>query len=193
MTNNDILRRIRYILDYNDHQMLAITRKAAPDTSLKQINSWLKKEDDKGYQACQDSHLAAFLNGLIIEQRGPRGEDLPSNEQSLNNNLILRKLKIAFHLQSDEILDILELAELSISAHELSALFRRPDHKHYRQCKDQILRNFLMGLQLQRRGDLKPSNVKPANKKSANKKTGNKQSDKKPPQSFQWNWKPDAK
>jgi uncharacterized protein YehS (DUF1456 family) len=67
--------------------------------------------------------------------------------------VVLRKLKIAFDLQADEMLSILSLADLSISKHELSALFRRPGHKHYRECKDQFLRNFLQGLQIKYRGE----------------------------------------
>jgi uncharacterized protein YehS (DUF1456 family) len=54
--------------------------------------------------------------------------------------------------RAEEILSILSLADLNISKHELSAFFRRPDHKHYRVCKDQILRNFLTGLQIKYRG-----------------------------------------
>jgi len=65
---------------------------------------------------------------------------------------VFRKLKIAFNLQAEEILTILALADVSISKHELSAFFRRTDHKHYRDCKDQILRNFLTGLQIRYRG-----------------------------------------
>ena len=61
------------------------------------------------------------------------------------------KLKIALNLKAEDVLEIMELAGLSISKHELSAFFRKPDHKHYRQCKDQIMRNFLMGLQLKLR------------------------------------------
>jgi uncharacterized protein YehS (DUF1456 family) len=70
----------------------------------------------------------------------------------MNNNVIFRKLKIAFNLQAEEILSILSLADLNISKHELSAFFRRPDRKHYRVCKDQILRNLLTGLQIKYRG-----------------------------------------
>ena len=66
----------------------------------------------------------------------------------LVKNIILRKLKIAFNLQSDEILAVLQLEGFSLSKHELSAFFRKPEHKHYRACKDQVLRNFLQGLQL---------------------------------------------
>ncbi|MFK8011698.1 MAG: DUF1456 family protein [Marinicellaceae bacterium] len=95
----------------------------------------------------------AFLDGLIIEKRGtrepPPGQKLkPLPVQRLNNNLIFLKLKIAFNLKSDDVLEMLELAEYNISSSELSAFFRKKNHRHYRVCKDQILRKFLKGLQL---------------------------------------------
>ncbi|NOZ38536.1 MAG: DUF1456 family protein, partial [Gammaproteobacteria bacterium] len=65
--------------------------------------------------------------------------------------------KIALNLKDEDILEIMGLAGLSISKHELSAFFRRPDHKHYRECKDQILRNFLKGMRLKYRPDMQSS------------------------------------
>ena len=65
--------------------------------------------------------------------------------------MIFMKLKIALNLKAEDVLEVLALADLRISKHELSAFFRKPDNKHYRECKDQILRNFLKGLQLKYR------------------------------------------
>ena len=71
----------------------------------------------------------------------------------MTNNIIFMKLKIALNLKAEDVLEIMDLADLSISKHELSAFFRRPGHKHYRECKNQILRNFLRGMQLKYRPD----------------------------------------
>jgi len=65
----------------------------------------------------------------------------------LDNNIILRKLKIAFNLKTDEMLDIFKKAGKPIGPHELSAFFRNPNQNKYRACQDQYLRNFLLGLQ----------------------------------------------
>ncbi len=146
MTNNDILRRIRYIFDYHESKIVKIFALADYQVTQEQISRWLKKEDDPEYQNCSDMHLAVFLNGLINEKRGKKDGAQPTPEKKLNNNIIFRKLKIALNLKDDDILAILNLAGVSISRHELSAFFRRADHKHYRVCKDQILRNFLKGL-----------------------------------------------
>ena len=47
---------------------------------------------------------------------------------------------------------LIKQADFSLSKHELSAFFRKPEHKHYRKCKDQVLRYFLKGVQLKYRG-----------------------------------------
>ena len=151
MTNNDILRRIRYTFDFSDPKMIAIFGLANLEVTRGQVSDWLKKEDDPAYQNCTDIQLAIFLNGLINDKRGKKEGPQPKPEKRLTNNIIFRKLKIALDLKADDVLDILDLANLRISKHELSAFFRKPDHKHYRNCKDQILRNFLKGLQLKYR------------------------------------------
>lgn len=153
MTNNDILRRLRYIFDLSDSNMIALFHKAGQETTREQISDWLKKDDDPAYRACRDPEMALFLNGLIIAKRGKKDGPQPEPEQRLNNNIIFRKLKIALNLKDQDILEIMTLARFRMSKHELSAFFRKPDHPHYRQCKDQILRNFLKGLQFKFRGE----------------------------------------
>ncbi len=153
MTNNDILRRIRYIFDFSDTKMITIFALADNQVTREQISDWLKKDDDPAFQSCNDTLLATFLNGLISDKRGKKEGAQPEPEKRLTNNIIFTKLKIALNLQSDEVLNILALNGFRISKHELSAFFRKPGHKHYRECKDQCLRSFLKGLQLKFRGD----------------------------------------
>lgn len=153
MTNNDILRRIRYIFDFNDTKMINLFGLADYEVSREQISDWLKKDDDPAYQSCSDTELAIFLNGLIIDKRGKKEGALPEPEKRLTNNIIFMKLKIALNLQADDILAMLRPVGMVISKHELSAFFRKVGHKHYRECKDQILRNFLKGVQLKYRGN----------------------------------------
>lgn len=164
MTNNDVLRRVRYIFDFNDKKMIAIFAAADDKVTREQISSWLKKEEEADYQELADLQLAIFLNGLINDKRGKKDGPQHEPEKRLSNNLIFMKLKIALNLKAEEVLDILNLAEFRMSKHELSALFRKPDHKHFRVCKDQILRNFLKGLQLKHRNDGTKSQVSNANK-----------------------------
>ena len=148
MTNNDILRRIRYTFDFSDSKMIAILGLADHEVTRVHISNWLKKDDDPAFQKCSDTQLAIFLNGLIIDKRGKKEGPQADPEPRLTNNIIFRKLKIALDLKAEDVLGIMDLVNFQISKHELSAFFRRPDHKHYRDCKDQILRNFLKGVQL---------------------------------------------
>lgn len=151
MTNNDILRKLRYIFDYSDDKMMAIFKSGGKESSRAEISSWLKKDDAEDYKSMRDVDLAVFLNGFINEKRGKRDGLDVEPEKSLNNNIILRKLKIALNLNDDAMIDLFDKAEFKVSKTELSALFRKPDHKHYRPCKDQFLRNFLLGMQLEYR------------------------------------------
>ncbi len=148
MTNNDVLRRIRFIFDYNDEKMIAIFSLSGYTLTREILCDWLKREEESSYKECTDSQLASFLNGLIIEKRGKKEGPLPVPDRELNNNKIFMKLKIALNLKAEEVLEILTLANLTISKHELSAFFRKPGHKHYRDCQDQVLRRFLKGVQL---------------------------------------------
>jgi len=149
MTNNDILRRIRYTFDFEDSKMMAIFALADLEVTRAQVVDWLKKDDDPNYKACNDRDFATFLNGLINDRRGKKEGAQPEVEKRLTNNIIFRKLKIALDLKDDDILQLMALADFSMSKHELSAFFRKPTHKNYRECKDQILRNFLHGVQIQ--------------------------------------------
>lgn len=151
MTNNDILRRIRYAFDLRDQTVSAIFSLAGFQAGGEQVAGWLKTSDDSAYQDLTDKELAIFLNGFINYKRGKKEGPQPEPEQRLKNNIIFRKLKIALNLQAEEIIEIMNLAGMTMSSHELSAFFRKPDHRQYRECKDQILRNFLKGIQLKYR------------------------------------------
>ena len=89
---------------------------------------------------CSDAVLAHFLDGLIFRYRG-RNPDLPQRpvEKRVTNNLVLKKLRVAFELKDADMHQAFENAGFPVSKPELSALFRQPDHRHYRACGDQML------------------------------------------------------
>lgn len=153
MLNNDVLRSLRYMLDINDQKVVDILALTGYSASLETVGACLAKEDDEGYQACPDELLGSFLDGLVIHLRGqddsrpPRALELP-----LNNNIVLKKLRVAFELKEQDLLDILKSVDFEISKSELGALFRRVGQSNYRPCGDQFLRNFLKGLTLRLRG-----------------------------------------
>lgn len=151
MTNNDVLRRIRYTFDLADDQVVSIFALADHQVSREETCDWMKKDEDPAFKTLEDEMLATFLNGLIILKRGKKDGPQPIPEKKLNNNIIFRKLKIALNLSADDTIGILDLAEHRLGKSELSAFFRKPGHRHYRDCKDQILRAFLKGMRLKYR------------------------------------------
>lgn len=159
MTNNDILRRLRYSFEFHDHKMIALFAHVNEIVAVEQVRAWLKKEDDPEHVPCTDQQLAAFLNGLIIEKRGKKEGNTPVAEKKLTNNIIFNKLKIALSLTADDIIAMLNTVDFDLGKAELSALFRNSQHKHYRQCKDQILRNFIKAIQVKYRKSAAPKTV----------------------------------
>jgi uncharacterized protein YehS (DUF1456 family) len=153
MNNNDILRRLRYTFDLNDTQVMLVFEEAGFEVVQEQLEPWFKKEGEEGYVEMDDRHMAAFLDGLIIQKRGRRESHPPVSVPTIDNNTILRKLKIALTLRDEDMVEIFKLAKVDVSKHEINAFFRKPSQSQYRPCLDQYLRNFLLGMQLRYRGN----------------------------------------
>lgn len=100
MLSNDILRSVRYILKANNNDLVRILALGNVEATAEQIAVWLRKEDEEGFQRCPDIVLSSFLNGLIYEKRG-KDESAPAlePERRINNNIVLKKLRIAFRLK----------------------------------------------------------------------------------------------
>lgn len=155
MINNDVLRSVRYMLDLSDPRILEIIQLSDPALVLEktELQAYLAKEDEAGHQPCPDRVLAHFLDGLVFHYRG-RDESQPARpvEKRVTNNLVLKKLRVAFELKDVDMHQAFVDAGFPVTKPELSALFRQPGHKNYRACGDQMLRNFLKGLTLRYRG-----------------------------------------
>lgn len=152
MNNNDTLRSLRYTFDLNDSKMMSIFEMGGSEVTREQVSQWLKKDEDPDFKSLNGAELAAFLNGFIVKNRGAKeGAETPVPEKWMTNNLILKKIKIALNLKSEDVMALLKLVNVELSDHELSALFRKPEHKNYRTCQDQFLRSFLKALQLKHR------------------------------------------
>ena len=160
MNNNDVLRSIRFSFNFGDSKMISIFGLADQEVTREQVSAWLKKDDDPAFKECRDTQLAIFLNGLINDMRGKREGAQPEPDKRLTNNSIFMKLKIALNMKAEDVLEVMDLAGFPMSKHELSAFFRKPGHKHYRECKEQILRNFLKAIQLKYRPDAQASDQK---------------------------------
>lgn len=155
MTNNDVLRSLRYLLNISEPALVEIFKLGEQDITVTEIANFLRGEEDEGYMECPDKVLLGFLNGLVIFKRG-KSDRMPDPnakpERKITNNAILKKLRVAFELKDEDMHTIFASADYGISKPELSALFRKKGHSNYRACGDQILRYFLKGLTLRVRG-----------------------------------------
>jgi len=162
MNNNDILIRLRYAFDIKDIGMVEIFELGGIEVTKEEVQMMLKKSSEADNEAdmnCSNSMLDSFLNGFIIFKRGkqepkPGQAEKPavaikSNENV--NNIVLKKVKIALALTSEDILAILEEAGITITKGELGAVLRKEGHKNYKECGDRYVRNFLKGLALRYR------------------------------------------
>ncbi|UXH45171.1 DUF1456 family protein [Rossellomorea vietnamensis] len=166
--NNDILIRLRYALDLKNTEMVDIFKLGGIELSKDEVmkvltksmeheesEDGMNKEDDHIH--CDDEMFESFLNGFITFKRGkrepkPGQEERPELTYEHVNNLLLKKVKIALSLTSEDMIEILELADVHITKGELGAILRREGHKNYRICGDRYARNFLKGLAIRYRG-----------------------------------------
>lgn len=147
MTNNTVLRGVRYILNVHDSKLKEIIALTGTKVNDIEIMAYLKKEEEDGYVECPDEIMAHFLNGLILFKRGrDENRPLPPIEVPITNNIVLKKLRVAFELKDVDIIKLVEKSGLTLTKGELGAFFRSPDHRNYRECHDQYLRNLLKGL-----------------------------------------------
>ena len=155
MINNDVLRSIRYMLDLSDGKVVELIHlaDASAPVAKEDVQAFLKKDGEPGHAECSNRTLALFLDGLVFHRRGKDDSRAPRPpEKRVTNNVVLKKLRVAFELKDVDMHEILEVAGFPISKPELSALFRQSDHKNFKLCGDQLLRNFLKGLTMRVRG-----------------------------------------
>ncbi len=177
LDNNDLLRRLRYALSCDDAQTAKLIQLGGGQATAAKAASWRVKDTDPQFAPCSAATISSFLDGLILEKRGPKEEKAPSpwpsrtkNKQTapaaadaggsesgraqpeqMDNNVVLKQLRIALSLRSNNVHEILKAGGSAMSESEASALFRKPDARNYRQCGDQVLRQFIAGLVEQRK------------------------------------------
>lgn len=154
MTNNEVMKSVRYTLEIKNKEVVEMIKGGGVELSVLDVVDILKSEEDEGFVKCPAETIHAFLDGLILERRGP--SDGPARKFStatINHNMVLRKLRIAFEMRDTDMIATMRSVGFSISKGEISALFRAPAHEHFMDCGDQFLRNFLKGLTRRYRTD----------------------------------------
>lgn len=162
MENNDILIRLRYALELKNKEVADIFKLGGVEVSVPEVVKILAKTDEEVDEQikCNNSMFDSFLNGLIIFKRGkqelkPGQPETPEQTSKISanvNNLLLKKVKIALALTTEEMLDIFDKAGITVTKGELGALLRKEGHKNYKECGDKFARNFLKGLAIKYRG-----------------------------------------
>ena len=153
MVNNDVIRSLRYILNISDQKIVEMISSAGLKVTLEDVSDCLLDEEHENYLLCSDEVMVHFLDGLIYFRRGQDKdrERLPF-EFPVSNNLVLKKLRVAFQLQEEEMHELLQRSDYTVGRSEMSAFLRKKGHPNYRECGDQVLRYFLKGLKLKLRG-----------------------------------------
>jgi uncharacterized protein YehS (DUF1456 family) len=163
MTNNDILIRLRYALDIREIDMVEMFKLGGMDVTKEDVQMMLKKTyDDDEYEDAEDVYklnnkmLESFLNGFITFKRGKQdpkpGQPVAPPQSEHVNNMLLKKVKIALSLTSEDMIEVLDMAGVTITKGELGAILRKVGHKNYKECGDKFARNFLKGLAIKYRG-----------------------------------------
>ena len=163
MKNNEIIIRLRDALDIKHEDIAEIFMLGGSSLIDEEVRMMFVESteggpndiEEKKYDLeCDNFSLEAFLNGFIIFKRGqkeslsgePQKPVLAIKDDTSVNNVMLKKLKIALSLSSDDMIDIFQAAGVNLTKGELSPLFRKEGHKHYKKCSDTLAKGFLKGL-----------------------------------------------
>ncbi|KAA0546330.1 DUF1456 family protein [Bacillus sp. BGMRC 2118] len=157
MENNDVLVRLRYALEIKNSEMSEIFKLGGMEVPVPDVVKILKKSEeveDEYELKLTNSMLNSFLNGFIIYKRGkqePKPGQPETPEPTITNkthvnNVLLKRVKIALSLTTEDMLEIFKKGGLNVSKGELGAILRKEGHKNYKPCLDSFARAFLKGL-----------------------------------------------
>lgn len=165
MDSNDLNRRVRYALMIDDDDVIDLLRLSAWPGDGAQVSGWRLKEGDAGFVPCPPDAVQYMLDGLIIQRRGRKDDDSASAKPAsdttvlepaagkrpvIDNNAVLKQLRIALSLKTDDVFELIAQGGGKIGKSEVNAFFRKPTARNYRRCGDQVLRWFLAGLTARR-------------------------------------------
>ncbi len=150
MHTHEILRRLTTALALGEPELTQLVGQAGLAEQIPSPAGLLLPPGDTGHTPCDKATVVALLDALIVQRRGTR-EGPPPPPQQLDNNLVLKKLRIALSLHDQQMLDIFELAGLHLSRNQLGSMFRAPGNKHFQACSEEQLICFLTGLERSQR------------------------------------------
>ena len=152
MDNNAILRSLRFALRLEDKDVARLFTLGGCVLTVEQAQARMGREGEPDAIYCVDDALGAFLDGLVLDRRGPPPADRPAPPKvPLTNNEVLKKIRVALEMREGDVVTALALADMRLSKGEVRALFRNPAHSNHRPAGDQLVRRFLRGLTLKLR------------------------------------------
>lgn len=147
MTNNDILRRLRHAFKFSDAEVGKIISHTGAEVDVDKVKRCLLREDARDYVELSDEVLCRFLDGLIIEKRGPRPDGVvPRPATFLTTNEILKKLRIALELREEGMMEVFKRVDFAVTKAEMGSFFRKEGQRNFAKCPEQVLRKFIQGL-----------------------------------------------
>lgn len=147
MYPNLVLKRVSAISNLTNRQIANVLKKSNKKLTSATVDLWLLEEEDTNHVPLSSVDLSFFLNGLIIHFRGAREDGfVPEADKDLDNNMIFKKLKIAYDIQTDEIAPMFRAINRRITKNEVASFLRGANHAQYREMKDQYLRNFMSAI-----------------------------------------------
>ncbi len=145
MKPSEVIKSIKDALSLNRAQMLHIYELEEFPMSKERLDNILKNSSKKSSINATYEELGIFLDGLIQFKRGTPKKEL-EDDVVLDNNLILKKLRVALNLKEHELMMIFELVDFDISKSTLKDIFRSPNHPKFKECSNTTLKAFLDGL-----------------------------------------------
>ncbi len=151
MNNTDRLIKISSALAFETLDIVKMFELSGKEITEEAVEHIFKNDGEKQIQY---EMLESFLNGIVISHRGepnlkPGEEKRKPTEIAdprSTNNIVLKKLKIAFSLSSEDMLNLIQSGGVLVSKDKLSALFRKEGHKNYKFCKDIYVEALLKSL-----------------------------------------------
>jgi len=142
---SEILQEIKNALNLNRAQIMHIYELEEYPISKERLDAILKNSAKKGSSKATYEELGVFLDGLIQYKRGTSKQEA-QEDAILDNNLILKKLRVALNLKEYELALIFELADFNISKSAIKDMFRGYEHPKFKECDNKTLKAFLEGL-----------------------------------------------
>lgn len=154
MKNNTVMIKLRQTLALTDSDITRIFELGAYTVTPEMIAGYLIGfPTEEGYIKCPSRALIGFLEGLIVDRRGPNPKKPSADavvDTTVDNNDVFKKLRIALDLHEIDIQNMLVKSNVVLEKNDFSGIFRKKGHKHYKSCSDAVLDAFFKGIELSR-------------------------------------------